>query len=506
MRLSELNLPERYYTELLRLHMWMGLTPPEEFSMLDYADSSRIRDILDNQNIGDGRRSDYVRSICSLMKSLEEKHDDYCKLLREYSRKSHQFSEAEEIDLTKLSKIATGEIAADQSVRLLCIILLDGLDLTLKDVHGYLSGMVSGMVDNAAKLWVVNEKRYVASDQLLDVLADLKLGGNVMTYRDISSKFKSVTGFTYSSIRRNVCSKSKPKRVSIKKVSAAQPNNEMRVILSEKIVSIHLDNLSRMWSKLYGDDALDYNRYDTLECYDKVCELEGLSRNTKINYVTAICILLEEIGGRLYNEYKLYQQELQLDEYRSNLKRSVPWFPELYVQLKRVNETSENKSLRVLCLVVLSNVSECDGELKVNPEETGVLRPSDLINTKFIDDGINSHMDISGRKWIIRSGCTKNKVERVLNVSDQLTEGVRKIYDDKLPEYMIVAKNGKQYSGSMSDVIKQNVGYTFDEIRASYFSWRERTESNRKDLLELCRRQGHKYSTAMMNYKRNPEY
>lgn len=218
--------------------------------------------------------------------------------------------------------------------------------------------------------------------------------------------------------------------------------------------------------------------------------------------MTAICILLEEIAGCLYNEYKMYQLELQLDEYKSNLCRNVPWFLDLYQDIKRVYETSNHKSLRVLCLVVLSNVCENNGKLLISEQEIGVIRPSDLINTKFVDDGKHSYLDLQSRNWLIRKGQTKNKMERLLCISETLSKGIEEIYENKLPEYMIVSKNGKQYSGSMSDVIKEHVGCTFDEIRSSYFSWRERTVADRTELLRLCHRQGHKFSTAMMNYKR----
>lgn len=501
MKLSDVAISERYRADLLRLHVWMGLSAPNELCLDDYGDVSRIRDILDHQNIGYARRSDYVRSICSMMNKLGIEHDDYCKLLREYDVKGRGHHTVDTVvDMSTLERVVSGDHAAEPGIRLMCIVLLNGMELSMKNVHDYLSGTLTGTVDHDSKLWKVKGREYEIGDKMREVLAALELDSCKLTYREFSSKFKSVVGSTYSVVYRSL--KAPVVSKVPKKKLPAQPHNELRVQLSEHIVSIHLDNLSHMWNRIYGEEVLDYYRYDTLECYENVKALTDLSRNTKINYVTAICILLEEIAGCLYNEYKMYQLELQLDEYKSNLCRNVPWFLDLYQDIKRVYETSNHKSLRVLCLVVLSNVCENNGKLLISEQEIGVIRPSDLINTKFVDDGKHSYLDLQSRNWLIRKGQTKNKMERLLCISETLSKGIEEIYENKLPEYMIVSKNGKQYSGSMSDVIKEHVGCTFDEIRSSYFSWRERTVADRTELLRLCHRQGHKFSTAMMNYKR----
>ena len=81
-------------------------------------------------------------------------------------------------------------------------------------------------------------------------------------------------------------------------------------------------------------------------------------------------------------------------------------------------------------------------------------------------------------------------------------QGIMEIYGKILPEYMIVKEDGSKYSSGISDITFDTLGIGFDTIRSSYFTWREATTTNRKELLELCWRQGHKYSTAMMNYKR----
>jgi hypothetical protein len=496
MKLADLSISERYCADLHRLHIWMCVSNPNEICVSDYDDVARIRNVLDQQDIGYSRCSDYVRSICSMMNKLGIVHDEYCKLLREYDIKGRRLSEKDiKVDTSTLIRVASGDLPTEPGIRLMCIVLLSGMDLSMKNVHDYLRGTVK--VEN---VWKVNGHEYVLTDQMREVFTALEKDSCKLSYREFSCRFKSVVGNTYSTLYRSL----KVQTVlNVKKHVSVKPDNDMRALLSKNIHAIHLDNLSHLWQRIYEEEKIDYYRYDTMECYERVKSLTDLSRNTKINYITAICILLEEIAGRMYNEYKMYQLELQLDEYKTNLCRHVPCFVALYQDIKRVYETSTNKSLRVLCLVVLSNVNDVNGQLSVSEHELGVIRPSDMINTRYIDDGKHSYLDLQTNKWLIRKGQTKNKTERLLSVSETLSKGIQEIYDNKLPEYMIVAKNGKKYSGSMSDVIKEHIGCTFDEIRSSYFSWRECTVTDRSILLQLCYRQGHKFSTAMMNYKRN---
>lgn len=505
MKLSELNLPERYRNDLSRLHVWMELESSDVFTLSDYSNVNHIQSVLEKQNIGNARRCDYIRSICSLMRYLGENHDSYCKLLREYKNRCDSVDKPSiDVNTSEVIKIASGDIVCDYGVRLLCMILLDEIGMSMKDVHDYMLDKSTSSINTELNIWTVNGCEYKVSNDLLLLLKNKPNEYNI-SYRDLSNKFKLSVGYTYSCIRRKIYVK--PKLVPSVKVKNTISYSDVRIneSLSKNVVKIHLDNLDRLWVKLYSNVPLNYNQYDTIECYNRLVSLEDISRNTRINYVTAICILLEEIGGRRYNDYKVYQQKLELEEYCANLKRTVEWFPNLYKRIQTVYDSVDNKSLRVLCLVILCNVSESNGEFKVRIEETGILRPSDLINTKFIDDGEHSYLNLEKKEWLIRSEQTKNKVTRKLVVSDVFVKGIYSIYGDKLPSYMIVAKNDKQYSGSMSEVIKRHIGCTFDEIRASYFSWRERTVTDRKDLLELCRRQGHKYSTAMMNYLRKIE-
>lgn len=499
MKVEELGLSERYNSDMKCIQRLMGKSAPGEIELEDYNDVRRIDMILSQADVGYGRRCDYVRTICSMMKVLGKEHDEYCKLLLEYGKKYHttKVDKNIELDVTQMKSIIKGDKVTEPGVRLMCIVLERGIEMRLKEVHEYICSEKAEELDRS--IWRVKGKEYEMSEELYETLDALRKQTCKLSYRELSSKFKSATGHTYSEIY----SKLNKREAAPKKARKVVVHSEERGTL--RMNEIHLDNLSRMWAKIYGEQELEYNKYDSKDCYDKVIGLEkSVSVNTMISYLTAICILMEETGGRLYNEYKMYQQELMLKESRANLERCVVWFPDLYRKISEVYANSDNKSLRVMCLMIMSNVFEQDGEIHAHSDETGVLRPSDLINTRFEDDGKNSYLDLNKGEWQIRSECTKNKVERTLRVRESFVKGLKEIYNERYPSYLIVSKNGKQYSGSMSDVIKEHIGYKFDEIRSSYFTWRERTTRDRKSLLELCRRQGHKYSTAMMNYKRIP--
>lgn len=249
-----------------------------------------------------------------------------------------------------------------------------------------------------------------------------------------------------------------------------------------------------------------FNSKDTLQ---KIKAITDWPLNTRVNHITAICTALDYTCGSMYAEYRVYHVELEAELMKANSSRSIEWFPHIHRRLQRlVHNKDVINTARIIALFITDNAIKVDGELQVVHLDTeiGVQRPSEFVNTKFIDDGKSSFMNMAERYWLIREGCTKNKRDRKLNISERIVKGIYEIYGKDLPMYLIVNKSGNKYSGTVSSLIKEHFKFNIGDIRASYFTWRELLicDEDRRHLRELCHRQGHVFSTAMMDYKREP--
>ncbi len=346
-------------------------------------------------------------------------------------------------------------------------------------------------IDIDGETWEINGNVYAISDKyhvpLLPILDKLKTA---------STKFKTWLGITYN--------------------EAQKLNNQNTIIKSD-------EDQIYMWD--YLENTLKFNQiqihalknFHSLINLDQSCcnftnindmaifiQFKNIDMNTatKIIITSSICKLLDMLQGKLYSEYAIYKMEIELIEVKQNMERTVPFFPEIAKKLNIVcRDKTTPSALRIMCATMISNLD--DDLITVSAIEIGILRPSDFIGTTFSKIDGNSWFSMDDKVWYISSERTKNRFEREIPISDKLIAHIQEIRsNDPLSMYMIYPFSMRVM---LSRLIKQHIGITFNEIRASYFSWRETTCKDRKQLETLCERQGHSYSTAMIKYKRKIE-
>jgi hypothetical protein len=508
----------RYTRDARRLHTILNL-PAEHFDLAYFSNNQNIPAIrlaLDSLDVGVARRMEYVRILCSILGALRVPHRELLNLLKEYrcaeGKKSEEKRESEERWDENVLETVQADPNADKGVRVLCTLLSHGIKADI-------SSIVKAKLDISGCCLYTDKKKIQLTAECAAALQDaIPLNDTVSR---VSRAFKARIGRNYSEFKVK-SSEDRGRAEKPEEMEAAHDCQDSTGYYQDwdslDIVDIHKDNIRHLCRRL-GLCGCRYNwtYFNQAETLQKIRELADISDNTRINYLTALCVIMEETAGSMYNEYAIYRQELILAMSKQNLTRQVHWFPDIYQRVATlVNDETVNKSIRILALIVTDNVRiDSDGQLAVSDcqTETGVLRPSDLVNTLLRDgeseEDVDSEsvMSLSAGYWLIREDYTKNRVERRLQLSPSLVKGIRQIYGQHLPKYLIVAKDGERYRAAISSMFEEYFGAGFDDVRSSYFTWREQVTpaTRRGELLELCRRQGHQYSTAMMNYKRVPK-
>ena len=195
---------------------------------------------------------------------------------------------------------------------------------------------------------------------------------------------------------------------------------------------------------------------------------------------------MNENAGKMYPQYYLYRQEIEVELLKMRMEKKCPNFTLLYEKsvkiLSDINSVFIDHSCGAALIYILALF------IKVNYEEPsyniGILRPSDLIRLK--DENINKELNIIH----INDKCTKNGVSRDIKVPSEFMKN--------FILFIPYVRNVQNYS-----IVDKVFDCTFNDIRSSCFTWRESladTYEKRQELLILCFNQGHSYSTAMTNY------
>lgn len=278
---------------------------------------------------------------------------------------------------------------------------------------------------------------------------------------------------------------------------------------------LNTGNVRRLQYSLCGLDDMFYpDFFASQEGYDKVITYltthehttgKTYSINTQVNYLCSLSKYLEQsnIGAKIYAKYVKYRTKLEGEQEVLNARRTIVDFTTIIPKIYEVMLDPEvNVNVRIFALLILCSIDESDTTI-------GVLRLSDLINTKFVDDGVLSYIDIDKRLWIIRGNKTKNGVDRVINLPSMFTFGLVTLYKGNLPEFLVSMsekKGGGSYNTttSFSQMIKTNIGYGPSCLRASYVSY-----VNSKWSVDVSKRiasnSGHSYKTAISDYLRDSD-
>ena len=225
---------------------------------------------------------------------------------------------------------------------------------------------------------------------------------------------------------------------------------------------------------------------------------------TQANFINALCKFLHntpEFNAVLYDTYCHYRDELKA----KNMVREKPSVVEFITLVPRLAEIvadgTKVAGFRVVCSMIVNNMNLAD----TGDETPGVLRMSDLLHTRFQDDGEHSFMDLSNKKWYIKSKYTKNKTDRTIVLPDRFIADLKNIYRTKVPEWLLIGKSGQPYEtvDSLTNMFRDYMGVKFTDIRASYVTYRHCSGvSTVGDMKKLCHTMGHSMNTVQHDYLR----
>ena len=131
----------------------------------------------------------------------------------------------------------------------------------------------------------------------------------------------------------------------------------------------------------------------------------------------------------------------------------------------------------------------------------GLVRISDLIFMKFKNEG-ESYIDILNKRAVILAEKTKNGSGREIKLSEQFIEGIKQIYDNQIPEWLISTKEGKPYKtpNGVRKYIVQAFGYSPKTIRAMYATYLHDLNIPMPAFRRICDNMGHSHQTSVVEY------
>jgi len=229
----------------------------------------------------------------------------------------------------------------------------------------------------------------------------------------------------------------------------------------------------------------------------------GYALETQRSYIGALCKFLSQTPNfpiHMYNVYCKIRDELKLASLARE-KPAVVEFTSLLPQLQAyVQDKKRVPGFRVLCAMICNNLNLLEDTAE---EALGVLRMSDVRNTRFSADGEHSYIDLAGRQWHIMAGCTKNKKARTLDLPENFIKDLRAIYP-VLPEWLLINKAGQRYDkmDSLSHMFKETLKLKFTDIRSSYTTYRHTQPGTVAELTKLSQNMGHSLRTAQADYVR----
>lgn len=286
-------------------------------------------------------------------------------------------------------------------------------------------------------------------------------------------------------------------------------------LIRESSNKIQHRNVQRLVYHLVGkDDMFYYGAFESLAAFDQIktflesphAERGGklYSLETRANFINALCKFLHntsEFNAVLYDTYCHYRDELKA----KNMVRVKPPVDEFTTFVPRLTAIVADKTkvpgFRIVCSMIVNNMNLAD----TDEETPGVLRMSDLLHTRFQDDREHSFIDLSTKKWYIKSKYTKNKKARTIVLPDNFIADIKNIYCTNVPEWLLIGKSGKPYEtvDSLTNMFRDYMGVKFTDIRASYATYRHQCEvSTVGDMKKLCHTMGHSMNTVQNEYLR----
>lgn len=269
------------------------------------------------------------------------------------------------------------------------------------------------------------------------------------------------------------------------------------------------DDVCRLQSLLnVGVDRFYYGVFVGEDAYETVSKfLKSKKPNTCSKYLGGLCKMLAstECGVQDYRRYYLLyhaaksavDQKLGLVSSVVNVDEPVVDFCELVTKAREVYRcTTKSKVVRLFGLIILESVEWSSSTV------IGVLRMSDIIRMKFVDEDGASYIDIVGKCCYIRSGNTKNRTARELKLSDHFVDELRCIYGETFPEWVIMSDAGQPYQ--TPNGVRVQIVNEFKcppgIIRASYATYLHDRNIPMTVYRKICHNMGHSHQTSVLNY------
>jgi len=206
-------------------------------------------------------------------------------------------------------------------------------------------------------------------------------------------------------------------------------------------------------------DRFYYKRFDSIIMFNQFKEWLNnidISPETKKSYAFALKGALGKYpDGFTISNYNLYS-DLAKTCYQNA------------VELRPVKPDVTFENLPEKCSAIIANCKNVSAVrvIAIFIKYNVFNRPSDYHHTRLRDNGLNSYLDIGTGRWLIRSGCTKNKTEHLIELPAELIIDLKKI----LPmggDCLLYNKSIKPYTDitSLSKIITRQFGYRFNDLR-----------------------------------------
>lgn len=355
---------------------------------------------------------------------------------------------------------------------------------------------------------------WLIEDQGKQKYSDIKNISRTFSTANNNVSFKELRMF-YINFKRNeiVPEPAKPKKIGIclKSEAVVDPIaicSTMNICdASKKIYVMNAMNLQR--DVLGIHTKLLIGKFCTPDTYAKVKDhLAECTPNVARNRATALCRILEasNISASYCSDYHKLVMECQSRADVMPRKQPRP-FLEIVDEIKRVFDSHKTcVSLQVIMLVILNSI-------KHNEYDIGVLRLHDFIHTKLMYDEQYSYIDWEKQVWYIRKECTKNKVEREIQLSSEFIAQLRELYNGTNTKWMVfMERDGNNHhiaptkysaTDSLTEMIERRIGCGITEIRASYVTHIHNGVFDNDKCIRMANNMGHRHITAMEDYVRD---
>jgi hypothetical protein len=223
--------------------------------------------------------------------------------------------------------------------------------------------------------------------------------------------------------------------------------------------------------------------------------------HTKAIFITAICkyTQLSGLSSVVHQKYTNYlgTLERQIIEFIRN--RTIPPFEPHIKDIRYLYHKSDIKNLRVILWIILNSI-DLDSDTNI-----GILRFSDLINTKLSEDPVFSYIDLQKKIWLIREDQTKNATERTIHVSDKFISGLHNIYGAERTQWLLSNNKCEKYTHTnyFSCQFHDKVGMTYTEMRSSFITYMNEVLDDVGKCEILANNMGHSFNTREVNYVRD---